>query len=315
MTTGRQCAPGWQLDWRPADARSGSISAVRIVSLLPSATEIVYALGRQDDLVGVTDECDYPLDALTRRVVVRSRQPAGLSAGAIDAWVRSQAARGGLYVLDEAALTEIGPDLVLTQDLCRVCAVPTADVDVALARVGSPARVVTLEPQTLDDVLTSVVTVARAAGVAGRGADVRAGLRDRLAVVAEAVAGRPRVRTLVLEWLDPPFTAGHWVPDVVVAAGGQALLGNPGGRSGPTDWATICASRPEALVLAPCGTTAAQTWAQSHLLPAQLRLLPTVAADLARPGPRLVDAVEALAAWLHPGAGLAPRPDVLVPRD
>ena len=142
--------------------------------------------------------------------------------------MRAQAAAGGLYVLDDPALAQIAPDVVLTQDLCRVCAVPTSDVDTALARVGCPARLVTLEPQTLADVLDSILTVAEAAGVAERGLALRASLRHRLDVVAQAVAGRPRVPTLVLEWLDPPFTPGHWVPDVVTAAGGLALLGAPG---------------------------------------------------------------------------------------
>ncbi len=287
----------------------------RIVSLLPSATEIVYALGLDGQLDGVTDECDFPAAAKEKRVVVRSRQPGGLSAGEIDAWVvRAQAAAGGLYVLDDPALAQIAPDLVLTQDLCRVCAVPTSDVDAALARVGCPARLVTLEPQTLSDVLDSIVTVAAAADVAERGLALRASLRHRLDVVAQALVGRTPVPTLVLEWLDPPFTPGHWVPDVVVAAGGLALLGSPGSRSAATDWDTIRATHPQVVVLAPCGTDAGDIWAQAHLVPADLLPPRSFAADLARPGPRLVDAVEALAAVLHPDAGLALRPDVLLPR-
>lgn len=290
------------------------LPSCRIVSLLPSATEIVYALGLEDQLVGVTDECDHPPAAQGKRVVVRSRQPAGLSAGEIDAWVRDRAATGGLYVLDDAALREIAPDLVLTQDLCRVCAVPTSEVGAALARVGCPSRLVTLEPQTLDDVLDSIVTVAEAADVAGRGCALRTALRERLDVVARAVAGWPRVPTLVLEWLDPPFTPGHWVPDVVVAAGGRALLGSPGARSAATDWSTVRAARAEVVVLAPCGTEPPAIWAQAHLVPADVMPRRTFAADLARPGPRLVDAVEALAAVLHPDAGLPLRPDVVLPR-
>jgi iron complex transport system substrate-binding protein len=293
---------------------SMATGSARIVSLLPSATEIVYALGLDDRLDGVTDECDFPLAAKHKRVVVRSRQPRGLSAGEIDAWVRAQAAGGGLYVLDDPALAQIAPGLVLTQDLCRVCAVPTSDVDAALARVGCPARLVTLEPQTLDDVLDSIVTVARAADVTQRGMALRAALQDRLHAVARAVDGRPPVPTLVLEWLDPPFTPGHWIPDVVAAAGGRALLGEPGARSAATDWDTVRATRPEVVVLAPCGTDPADIWAQSLLVPADLLPPRSFAADLARPGPRLVDAVEALAAVLHPHAGLPLRPDVLLPR-
>ncbi len=287
---------------------------MRIVSLLPSATEIVCALGLAEDLLGVTDECDHPAEARDKRIVVRSRQPAGLDAGEIDAWVRAQAANGGLYVLDDDALTDIAPDLVLTQDLCRVCAVATDDVDAALRRVGCPSRVVTLEPQTLDDVLASVMTVAIAADVPERGRALRSGLQARLDAVATAVADRAPVPTLVLEWLDPPFTPGHWLPDVVRAAGGEALLGRPGQRSMATDWAAVQASHPEVVILAPCGTDPGDIWAQEHLVPPDLLTPRTYAAELARPGPRLVDAVEALAAILHPDAGLPLRPDVFLSR-
>ncbi|MDQ6937377.1 MAG: ABC transporter substrate-binding protein [Actinomycetota bacterium] len=287
---------------------------MRIVSLLPSATEIVYALGLDGQLLGVTDECDFPPAAMTKPVVVRARQPGGLTAGEIDAWVSEQAALDGLYRLDDAALSAIAPDLVLTQDLCRVCAVPTADVDAALQRVGCPSSVVTLEPQTLAEVLDSVLTVASAAGIAARGRQLRLALQQRLDAVAAAVHDRPPVPTLVLEWLDPPYTAGHWIPDLVTAAGGTAALGTAGGRSRAIDWATVAEQRAEVVVLAPCGTDPADTWRQSGLVPDDLLPARTFAADLARPGPRLVDCVEALAAVLHPDAGLPERPDVLMPR-
>lgn len=287
---------------------------MRIVSLLPSATEIVYALGLGDRLWGVTDECDYPAAARSVRTVVRARRPVGLAAGEIDAWVRANAAAGGLYQLDDAALGSIRPDLVLTQDLCQVCAVPTGDVDAALGRVGCPSAVVTLEPKTLAEVLDSVVTVARVAGEAMSGASLRADLQHRLDAVTAAAAGRAAVPTLVLEWLDPPYTAGHWIPDVVTAAGGTPVLGVAGGRSRATTWDEVGDTRADVVVLAPCGTDPAQTWTQAGLVPSHLLDRPTFAADLARPGPRLVDHVEALAAVLHPDAGIAPRPDVLVPR-
>ncbi|MEP6852210.1 MAG: ABC transporter substrate-binding protein [bacterium] len=287
---------------------------MRIVSLLPSATEIVFALGLEDDLLGITDECDFPAAATAKPIVVRARQPAGLSAGQIDAWVIDQAAQGGLYCLDDAALMDIAPDLVLTQDLCRVCAVATTEVDAALARVGCPSTVVTLEPQTLPEVLESVVAVADAAGVRGAGLKLRAELQDRLDAVATAVAGRARVPTLVLEWLDPPYTAGHWIPDVVTAAGGIAVLGRSGSRSTATDWNTVRLQPADVVVLAPCGTPPATTWSQVDLVPPEVLSDRTFAADLARPGPRLVDCVEALAAVLHPDAGLPLRPEVLIPR-
>jgi iron complex transport system substrate-binding protein len=287
---------------------------MRIVSLLPSATEIVFALGLEEQLEGVTDECDWPPMARDKRIVVRAKQPAGLAPAEIDRWVREHASNGGLYRLDDAAIAAIGPELVLTQDLCRVCAVPTGDVDAALERVGCPSRVVTLEPQRLDDVIESVVSVAAAAGVAERGRALALELRGRLDAVRSAVAPWPPVPTLVLEWLDPPFTAGHWVPDVVTAAGGVALLGDPGGRSRPTTWDAFRATCPEVVVLAPCGMQPARTWADAALVAPGILGNRVLAADLARPGPRLVDSVEALAAVLHPRSGLRERPDVLVPR-
>ena len=288
---------------------------MRIVSLLPSATEIVYALGLDDQLVGVTDECDWPPAASAKRVVVRSRQPAGMTPGEIDAWVRSEAPNGGLYRLDDAAMAEISPELLLTQDLCRVCAVPTGDVNAALARIGCAADVVTLEPQRLHEVIASVVDVADAAGEPDRGRRLVAALQNRLAAVCEAVGGSRPVPTLVLEWLDPPYTAGHWVPDVVVAAGGEPLLGDPGGRSKASTWDAVLRTDPEVVVLAPCGVSSDEAVRLAdQLVPSELLSRRLVAADLARPGPRLVDAVEALAAVLHPGAGLPERPDVLLRR-
>ena len=284
---------------------------MRIVSLLPSATEIIYALGLDDQLEGVTDECDWPSQAREKRAVVRALQPAGLSAADVDAWVRQRAPSGGLYRLDEAAMAEIHPDLVLTQGLCRVCAVPTEDVDVALDRAGCPSAVVTLEPQRLDEVIDSVVTVAEAAGVGERGRIVAGALRDRLETVRLAVAGRRPVPTLVLEWLDPPYTGGHWVPDVVSASGGTPLLAEAGGRSHPTTWEDASQCGAEVVVLAPCGVTPEHALQQAMMsVPAELLSRRTVIMDLARPGPRLVDCVEALAAVMHPGAGLPQRPDV-----
>jgi iron complex transport system substrate-binding protein len=286
---------------------------VRIVSLLPSATEIVFALGLDDQLLGVTDECDWPPPARQKRIVVRSRQPAGMTPGEIDDWVRAEAPNGGLYRLDDAAIAAISPQLLLTQDLCRVCAVPTGDVDAALERIGCRADVVTLEPQRLDEVFASVADVADAAGKPERGLRLVAALHDRLAAVAEAVAGRPTVPTLVLEWLDPPYTAGHWVPDVVAAAGGEALLGDPGGRSRAATWHEVLGTDPEVVVLAPCGMPPADALAQAgELVPPELLRRRVVAVDLARPGPRLVDCVEALAAVLHPAAGLPARPEVVL---
>ena len=192
---------------------------------------------------------------------------------------------------------------------------PTGDVDAALGRIGCPASVVTLEPQRLDEVIGSVADVADAAGEPERGRRLVAALTARLEVVREAVRNRPAVPTLVLEWLDPPFTAGHWVPDVITEAGGEPLLGDPGGRSRAVTWDDALQTDPEVVVVAPCGMPSTDALAQADdLVPPELLRRRVVALDLARPGPRLVDCVEALAAVLHPGAGLPARPDVLLAR-
>jgi iron complex transport system substrate-binding protein len=197
---------------------------VRIVSLLPSATEIVFALGLGDHLVGVTFECDHPAEARTgRHIVVGGLDTHGLTPAAIDELVRAKVAAGDdLYVLDEALFAQCAPDVVLTQDLCRVCALPSGEVDAALDHLGCTADVVTLDPHTLDEVLATIPVVAAACGVPHRGDQLLADLRTRLDAVGAAVAARaaepPRV--LVIEWVEPPFLAGHWVPDLVVRAGG-----------------------------------------------------------------------------------------------
>jgi iron complex transport system substrate-binding protein len=283
----------------------------RVVSLLPSATEIVYALGAADRLVGVTFECDHPASARTdHAVVVGGSDTSGMTPAQIDAQVRARAAAGeDLYTLHEGALRGIDPDLVLTQDLCRVCALPSDVVDDALAHLGCSADVVALDPGSLDEVLGTVRTVGEALGLSDRAEQVVAGLERRLAAVAEAVAGRERPRVAVVEWVDPPFVAGHWVPDLVAAAGGLEVCGLPGERSVTTTWADVAAAGPDVLLVAPCGyhlddavaqaTVAADACSAAGLAAAQVW---AIDADglVVRPGPRLVDGVEALAALLHP---------------
>jgi iron complex transport system substrate-binding protein len=280
---------------------------VRIASLLPSATEIVYALGLDDELVAVTFECDEPPQArVDKRVVVGGLDTAGLTPGAIDALVRQQVAAGNdLYRLDDEALSAQRPDLVLTQDLCHVCALPSERITDALARLDSAAQVTTLDPHSLDDVLSSCVTIAAAAGVPERGAALVAALRSRLGAVADLVGQRPRPRVAMLEWVDPPFAAGHWVPDLVTAAGGESVLGLPGGRSVEVDWSAVAAARPEVVVVGPCGyglsAAAAQAASVLDRLPGGAPVWAIDANGLVvRPGPRLVDGVEALASVLHP---------------
>ena len=198
---------------------------VRIVSLLPSTTEIVFELGLADDLLGVTFECNFPAEArVGREIVVGGMDTKHLTPLEIDLLVRERLARGDeLYSLDEAALARCDPDLILSQDLCRVCAVPSGDVDEAVARLNCRAEVLQIDPQTLDEVIDSVLVVARAADVLERGQALVASLRKRLVDLeakVDALRGpAPRPTVFVLEWADPPFVGGHWVPDVVLAGG------------------------------------------------------------------------------------------------
>ena len=287
---------------------------MRVVSLLPSATEIAYALGLGDQLVGVTFECDEPAAARQdKTVVIGGRDTSGMSPAAIDAYVRDQVAAGqDLYTLQAGALAALDPELILTQDLCRVCALPAGHVTDALDHLGCRAEVVSLDPHSLDDVLATIITVGQRAGVPARAEDVVAGLRRRLADVATRVADQPRPSVAMIEWVDPPFTAGHWVPDLVTAAGGHPVAAEPGGRSTTTSWAEIAAARPGLAVVAPCGFHLDDAAAQAEQAARHLPGIPVWAIDadglVVRPGPRLVDGVEALAAILHPEAAVAPPP-------
>ena len=282
------------------------------MSLLPSATEIVYALGLGDQLVGVTFECDEPPSARRdKTVVVGGRDTSGMTPAAIDAYVRAEMAAGrDLYTLHADALAALDPELILTQDLCRVCALPAGHVDEALRYLGCTADVVSLDPRTLDDVLATIVTIGKHTGASRQAETLVATLRRRLTGVADQVAGRYRPAVAVIEWVDPPFSAGHWVPDLVTAAGGRPVAAHPGGRSAQASWEQIAAERPEVAVVAPCGFGLDGAAAQAELATRQLPGIPVWAIDadglVVRPGPRLVDGVEALAAVLHPGQVPAP---------
>lgn len=281
---------------------------MRLVSLLPSATEIVYALGLGDDLVAVTFECDEPPSArIEKTVVVGGRDTRGLTPGEIDAYVKDRLAAGGdLYTLHADALAGLKPDLILTQDLCRVCALPSDHVSDALDHLGCRADVVSLDPYSLDEVLATFGAVARAAGVPERGVDLVRALTDRLDAVTRAVAGRARPRVLVVEWVDPPFTAGHWVPDLVTAAGGEPVAARPGARSVQTTWAEMTAAAPDVVLVTPCGFHLDGAAEQARGVVPHFPGVPVWAIDgdalVVRPGPRLVDGVEAIAAILHPDA-------------
>jgi iron complex transport system substrate-binding protein len=283
------------------------------VSLLPSATEIVYALGLGDDLVGVTFECDEPPPGAEKTaraektVVVAGSDTSGMTPAEIDGYVRDRLASGeDLYTLHADALARLRPDLILTQDLCRVCALPSGHVSEALDYLGCRADVLSLDPYSLEEVLGTILAVGERTGTSGRAARVVDGLRERLAAVAARVAGRPRPRVAVVEWVDPPFAAGHWIPDLVTAAGGEPVAARPGRPSAPLTWAEIAAAGPDLVIVAPCGYHLAGAVAQAALVATALPGVPVWAIDadslVVRPGPRLVDGVEAIAAILHPGA-------------
>jgi iron complex transport system substrate-binding protein len=285
---------------------------MRIASLLPAATEIVGALGLEQSLAAVTFECDDPPGIRERRpVVVDTALPPGLTPGEIDAIVTGRVARGlPLYDLDREVLAGVAPDLILTQDLCRVCALPAGTVDEALDAIGITADVLSIDPHTLDDVLGSILAVGAHAGVPEVAARLVAGLRERLAAVRDAVAGRPVPRVLVLEWTDPPFLAGHWVPEMVHRAGGAAVGAVEGGRSVGAGWDVLPGA--DLVLVAPCGFGLDSAVAQAEEVRRRLPGLPVVAIDSAsyvvRAGPRLVDGVEAIAWVLHPDAVPEPPP-------
>ena len=290
---------------------------MRLVSLLPSATEIVYALGLGDQLVGVTFECDEPPQARQdKTVVVGGRDTRGMTPGEIDSYVRAQTAAGNdLYTLHARALAALNPELILTQDLCRVCALPSGQVADALDYLGCHADVLSLDPHSLEDVLDSIQEVGRRAGVPDRAKRLTDELRARLDRVAGSVAGRRRPRVAVIEWVDPPFTAGHWIPDLISAAGGEPVAAGAGQRSVATSWAAIESAAPEVVVVAPCGYHLPGAIEQARAVAEALPGVPVWAIDadglIVRPGPRLVDGVEALAAVLHPDAVPAARPDAI----
>jgi iron complex transport system substrate-binding protein len=278
---------------------------VRIVSLIPSATEILFAIGAGDDVVGVTFECDHPAEARERRVVSTSAMPEGLTPQEIDDFVGTAVAAGeDLYRLDAGALADLDADLVVTQDLCAVCAIDVSTVDDALAHLGCRADVVTTDPHTLDDVFDSIAEIGRRTQRVDPAAALVTSLRDRLAAVEARVAGRPRPRVLVLEWTDPPFAPGHWIPEMVSRAGGEPTLGVAGTRSSRITWDEAVDSRPDLVVVAPCGFDLDGSTPLAAGVRDRFPGVPVWAVDadghFARPGPRLVDGVEVLAEVLHP---------------
>ncbi len=292
--------------------------AERIVSLLPSATEVLYFLGLGDRVVGVTFECNVPARAATLPHVTDTIIEHGATPAEIDAAIRSAVAEGReLYTLDRDLLAALDPDLIVSQDLCRVCALPFDDVDRAVTELGCTAVVHNYDPMDLAAVLDGIETLGRLAGASTEAIAGVDALRQRLDAVREAVAGRQRPKVLLLEWPDPPFTPGHWIPDQIEIAGGEALLAHPGGRSSATTWDEVVASNADVLIVAPCGFDAAAAREQlEHVIARpELASLPAIVngrvhavdgdAFIVRPGPRLVDGVEHLACLFHPEAGIA----------
>ena len=289
---------------------------MRIVSLLPSATEILHAIGAGPDVVGVTFECDYPPQAREARIVSTSSLPEGLSLAEIDTVVTERAQAGeDLYHLDRGALAGLDADVVVTQDLCAVCAVDVSVVADALAYLDSAAQVVTTDPHTLEEVLASIEQLGAVCGKEVAAKELVDACRARLEAIAATVAGRRRPRMLVLEWTDPPFAPGHWIPEMVEVAGGVAALGAAGEKSRRVSWDDVADSEPEVVVVAPCGFDLSTCEVQGRELVAAGRLpagVPVWAVDanasFARPGPRLVEGIEALASVLHPDVCGEPDP-------
>jgi len=281
---------------------------MRIVSLVPHATELLFALGLGDDVVAVTHECDFPLDVLELPRVTRDVLPAGLSAAEIDAAVRERTEHGkAIYELDEDRLEDLEPDLIVTQELCAVCAVSYDDVVEVAERIATAPRVISLDPKTLGEAMGDIRTIAQATGVRDAALELVTRQRARIDAVRRAVKDADPVRVAAIEWLDPVFIAGHWTPQIIELAGGADVLGFAGEHSEQSTWETVAAARPEVVVVMPCGYDAERSREEALRYAAELRGVGarrTVAVDAAayfsRPGPRLVDGLELMAHVLHP---------------
>jgi len=294
---------------------------MRIASLVPSATESLFALGLGDQVVAVTHECDYPAEALRLPRLTRSVIPEGLGPQEIDTMVREVTGRGDpLYELDEEQLAEVAPDLIVTQALCAVCAVSYDDVRAVAGRLPSKPDVISLDPSSLGEVLDDLGRLAQATDVRDRGEGLRAELQSRLDRVRDAVAGERRPRVVTLEWLAPPYAGGHWVPGMVEIAGGESVAGEPERDSRAIAWEELAAARPAVAVVMPCGLYAEEAAQQAlhhrdrlETLGATSIYAVDAASSFSRPGPRLIEGVELLGHLLHPDR--VPAPEALTFRD
>jgi iron complex transport system substrate-binding protein len=287
--------------------------APRIVSLVPNATEILFAVGAGEQVVGVSHECDYPPEARRRPILTGSALAPGLAPAEVDRAVSAQLSSGAsLYTLDEARLAALAPDLLFTQELCPVCAVSTDQVGAAIEPLARCPEVVSLDPQRIEDVLADILHVGARVGRAPQAESLVDSLRARLERVERAVRGRPRPTVIALEWLDPPFLGGHWVPQMVAIAGGRDPFGvAPGERSRRATWEEIAAADPDWIVAMPCGYDAEGVAGELAKL-ADHPIWPTLRAVredrvapvdanglFSRPGPRLIEGIELLASHLH----------------
>ncbi len=289
---------------------------MRVASLVPSATEMLFALrdvaapGDELEVVAVTHECDYPPEAASLPHLTSTVIPPGLDAAGIDAEVKRVTGEGlPLYELDEEALRAAAPDFIVTQALCAVCAVSYEDVATVAERLPGPPPLVSQDPENLADVLDDVTRLGEALGMTASASALRADLEGRLASVRAAVSERGRPRVLALEWLDPAFIGGHWVPEMIDIAGGTDVIGEPGARSREAGWDELAERRPDVVIAMPCGYYLDQAAAQVARYREEIdslgasRVHPVdAAASFSRPGPRLVDGVEQLAELLHPDA-------------
>jgi iron complex transport system substrate-binding protein len=281
---------------------------MRIASLVPSATEMLFALGLGCDVVAVTHECDFPPAARELPHLTATVLPDGLGAAEIDAAVKAVVGEGrALYSLDEERLAELAPDLIVTQAVCDVCAVSFEDVVEVAARLPGRPRVLQQDPSSLGEVLEDVTRLGEAAGIEPRAAALRTELERRLAAVSAAVAGAPARRAIALEWLDPPFVGGHWIPEMIALAGGEDVAGPAGAKSPEVEWDALAGLDPDLVIVMPCGMYAEESLAEAERHRGRIEPLGAgsvfavdAASTYSRPGPRLVDGTELLAHLLHP---------------
>jgi iron complex transport system substrate-binding protein len=281
---------------------------MRIASLVPSATEMLFALGLGDSVVAVTHECDYPPQARSLPHLTRTVLPDGLDARGIDTAVKATVAEGrALYELDEERLAELAPDLIVTQAICDVCAVSYEDVLAVAARLPSEPKVLQQDPSTLAEMLEDVIRLGEATDLESEAHQMRGELEGRLASVRAAVSGANEPRVIALEWLDPPFVGGHWIPEMISIAGGEDVAGPPGLKSPEVGWRALAGLGPDVVIAMPCGwqvseahAQAVEYWTWIAGLGAGRVYAVDAASTFSRPGPRLVDGVELLGHILHP---------------